>query len=300
VSLPVLAVRDLRVSFPSEAGRVDAVRGVDFDLLPGRTLGIVGESGSGKSVTSLAVMGLLPEYARVSGSITLNGRELMGLSVIAQDELARGDDRGTGLVRRLAAQVVHRRRGETTDPGLGDAVPEAERLDPHLVPVPAVTVLPRQHRDPGHVLRGRVHRRGQHLLRAFREAVLVIGRDGHHRVDRVLARAAHDPVRRIDAVDITDDGGRHRPPSAVLAVDERALPEGAVGQQVPREAGIQRHQAGGREAHPHPLSPGGYLAVRLRLRAGLVVRDDLARRRDPAGEELPEPCPGLRLSPGLR
>ena len=79
VSIPVLSVRDLRVSFPSEAGRVDAVRGVDFDLLPGRTLGIVGESGSGKSATSLAVMGLLPEYATVSGSITLNGRELLGL-----------------------------------------------------------------------------------------------------------------------------------------------------------------------------------------------------------------------------
>ncbi len=80
MSIPVLSVRDLRVSFPSEAGLVDAVRGVDFDLLPGRTLGIVGESGSGKSVTSLAVMGLLPEYAAVSGSITLNGRELLGLN----------------------------------------------------------------------------------------------------------------------------------------------------------------------------------------------------------------------------
>ena len=79
MNLPVLAVRDLRVSFPSEAGRVDAVRGVDFDLLPGRTLGIVGESGSGKSATSLAVMGLLPEYAAVSGAITLNGRDLLGL-----------------------------------------------------------------------------------------------------------------------------------------------------------------------------------------------------------------------------
>ncbi len=79
MTTPVLSVRDLRVSFPSEAGRVDAVRGVDVDLLPGRTLGIVGESGSGKSVTSLAVMGLLPEYAAVSGSITLNGRELLGL-----------------------------------------------------------------------------------------------------------------------------------------------------------------------------------------------------------------------------
>jgi peptide/nickel transport system ATP-binding protein len=79
MSTAVLSVRDLRVSFPSEAGRVDAVRGVDIDLLRGRTLGIVGESGSGKSVTSLAVMGLLPEHAVVSGSITLNERELLGL-----------------------------------------------------------------------------------------------------------------------------------------------------------------------------------------------------------------------------
>ncbi|NLT30809.1 MAG: ABC transporter ATP-binding protein, partial [Propionibacterium sp.] len=77
---PVLSVRDLSVSFPSEAGRVDAVRGISFDLYPGRTLGIVGESGSGKSVTSLAVMGLLSENAKVSGSITLNGQELVGLS----------------------------------------------------------------------------------------------------------------------------------------------------------------------------------------------------------------------------
>jgi peptide/nickel transport system ATP-binding protein len=80
VTEPVLSVRDLQVSFPSEAGRVDAVRGVSFDLLPGRTLGIVGESGSGKSVTSLAVMGLLSESARVTGSVRLAGRELLGLS----------------------------------------------------------------------------------------------------------------------------------------------------------------------------------------------------------------------------
>jgi peptide/nickel transport system ATP-binding protein len=69
----VLSVRNLAVSFPSEAGRVDAVRGVDFDLIRGRTLAIVGESGSGKSVTSLAIMGLLPEYASVTGSSALNG-----------------------------------------------------------------------------------------------------------------------------------------------------------------------------------------------------------------------------------
>ena len=53
---PVLSVKDLRVNFPSEAGSVSAVRGVDFDLYPGRTLGIVGESGSGKSVTSMSCL----------------------------------------------------------------------------------------------------------------------------------------------------------------------------------------------------------------------------------------------------
>ena len=78
-TVPLLSVRNLAVSFPSEAGRVDAVRGVDFDLPPGRTLALVGESCSGKSVTSMAVMGLLPDYASVTGSITLDGRELLEL-----------------------------------------------------------------------------------------------------------------------------------------------------------------------------------------------------------------------------
>lgn len=76
----VLSVRDLNVRFNSENGVVHAVRGVDFDLLPGKTLGIVGESGSGKSVTSLAIMGLLPSTAAVTGSVRLNGQELLGLS----------------------------------------------------------------------------------------------------------------------------------------------------------------------------------------------------------------------------
>ncbi|EFL03302.1 ABC transporter ATP-binding protein [Streptomyces sp. SPB78] len=85
---PLLSVRDLRVSFPSEAGRVDAVRGVSFDLHRGKTLGIVGESGSGKSVTSMAVMGLLPEYASVTGEVTLGGNNILAL-----------DDRAMSKVR---------------------------------------------------------------------------------------------------------------------------------------------------------------------------------------------------------
>ena len=75
---PVMSVRNLKVSFNTEAGRVDAVRGVNFDLWGGRTLGIVGESGSGKSVTALSLIELLDDNAHVTGSIKLGDEELLG------------------------------------------------------------------------------------------------------------------------------------------------------------------------------------------------------------------------------
>jgi peptide/nickel transport system ATP-binding protein len=74
---PLLEVNHLSVVFPSEAGPVTAVRDVSYRIMPGEVFGIVGESGSGKSVSSLAVMGLLPRRAQLSGSIRFRGEELL-------------------------------------------------------------------------------------------------------------------------------------------------------------------------------------------------------------------------------
>ncbi|WP_442811320.1 dipeptide ABC transporter ATP-binding protein [Streptosporangium sp. NBC_01756] len=77
---PVLEVTDLNVTFGSGPAAVRAVRGVGYTVRPGEVLGVVGESGSGKSVTSLAVMGLLPPHAHATGSVRLRGREILGAS----------------------------------------------------------------------------------------------------------------------------------------------------------------------------------------------------------------------------
>jgi len=76
----VLSIRDLRVTFETPLGALEAVRGVDLDVHAGEMMGVVGESGSGKSVTFLAAMGLLPHQAKVSGSVLLNGQEMIGAS----------------------------------------------------------------------------------------------------------------------------------------------------------------------------------------------------------------------------
>ncbi|WP_158088693.1 ABC transporter ATP-binding protein [Thermoactinospora rubra] len=113
---PILEVNDLTVTFP---GGIQAVRGVSYQVSRGEVLGIVGESGSGKSVTSLAVMGLLPKNAVISGSVRLHGRELLGMD---EDELVR--------VRGKAISMIFQDPLSAFTPvyTIGDQLAEAVRI----------------------------------------------------------------------------------------------------------------------------------------------------------------------------
>ncbi len=74
----LLDINDLTVSLPGRSGDVPIIRGVDLHIAPGEIVGIAGESGSGKSLTAQTLLGLLPDGAKVGGSVTFAGRELIG------------------------------------------------------------------------------------------------------------------------------------------------------------------------------------------------------------------------------
>ncbi|MEO1456867.1 MAG: ATP-binding cassette domain-containing protein, partial [Pseudomonadota bacterium] len=88
---PILRVEGLEVAIPVAGGRLEAVRGIDFSVARGETLCLVGESGCGKSLTSLAVMGLLPSRAeRKARALSFDGVDLTGLNERGMSAL-RGD-----------------------------------------------------------------------------------------------------------------------------------------------------------------------------------------------------------------
>ena len=80
MSDPLLEVENLSVSFPTDSGDLSAVRSLSYHVAPREVVAMVGESGSGKSAAAMAVIGLLPPYAAVSGSVRLSGTELLGMS----------------------------------------------------------------------------------------------------------------------------------------------------------------------------------------------------------------------------
>ena len=132
----ILSIRDLRVTFDTPLGPLEAVRGVDLDVRAGEMVGVVGESGSGKSVTFLAAMGLLPRSAKVRGSVMLNGQEMVNapgkvlrnmrgglMSMIFQDPLS-----ALNPVHRVGDQIVEMLQAHQSQLSDKDAAKRAVEL----------------------------------------------------------------------------------------------------------------------------------------------------------------------------
>src|SRR5689334_15116783 len=117
--MTLLQVRGLTVTFPTDTERVAAVRGLDYDVAAGEVVALVGESGAGKSAGAMAVVGLLPEYAEVSGSVRLHGTELLTES-----------DAGMSRVRGAKIGTVFQDPMSSLTPvyTVGDQIAEAIRI----------------------------------------------------------------------------------------------------------------------------------------------------------------------------
>ena len=118
-SAALLEVRELTVTFASDRGTARVVHKLSYSVGHAETLAIVGESGSGKTVSSRAVMGLLPPAAKVTGSIRLNGRELVGLP---EHEMRRHRGRDVSMVFQDPARSLN------PTMKIGEQVAEAIRL----------------------------------------------------------------------------------------------------------------------------------------------------------------------------
>lgn len=123
---PLLELKDLKISFTSSTGVVDAVRGANLTIYPGQSVAIVGESGSGKSTTAMSIIGLLPGTGKVTeGSITFDGQDITRLSNKEMEKF-RGSEIGlvpqdpmTNLnpVWRIGTQVKESLRANNVVPG---------------------------------------------------------------------------------------------------------------------------------------------------------------------------------------
>jgi oligopeptide/dipeptide ABC transporter ATP-binding protein len=125
---PLLSVEDLRVQFPTDQGVVKAADGVSFAVWPDEVVGIVGESGSGKTVTALSLLRLLPPTARVTGTVTFGGRNLLDLPA-ADLRALRGDRISLVFQDALAALNPLHRVGHQIAEAIRIHHPDVSRRD---------------------------------------------------------------------------------------------------------------------------------------------------------------------------
>lgn len=158
----VLEVRDLRVRFTTQDRQVHAVNGVTYSVEAGRTLAIIGESGSGKSVSSRALVGLLPPSARVSGSARLDGVELVGLK---EKELREHRGLGIGMVFQDPSRSLNpttqigKQVSESLRVRLGLSRAEAKRRGIELLEMVRLPAAAQRYHEYPHQLSGGMRQR---------------------------------------------------------------------------------------------------------------------------------------------
>lgn len=197
---PLLEVQGLSVVFPTDDGPLTAVDGVSFHVEEHEVLGVVGESGSGKTVTALAILGLLPPKATITGSAKWRGRELIGLSddelrsirgeeiaIVFQDALASLNPVFTVGAQIAEAITVHH---DVSDRDASDRV--IELLD--LVGIPN----PRQRADQHpHEYSGGMRQRAMIAMALANDPALLIADEPTTALDVTLQAQVLEVLERI-------------------------------------------------------------------------------------------------------
>ncbi|MED5620615.1 ABC transporter ATP-binding protein [Ideonella sp. BN130291] len=283
----LLEVSDLRVTLNTSRGQVHALCDVSFELERGDSLGLIGESGCGKSMTALALMGLLPEGAKVSGSIRFDGQELTSL-----------DDGAMGRLRGHRIGMVFQEPMTALNPlhTIGQQIAEPLRLHLGLnardARAKALELLERVHLpDPARRLDAYPHQlsggQRQRVVIAIALACgpsLLIADEPTTALDVTLQREVLELIARL----VAEDGMALLLVShdlAVMADSVRRLLVmygGTVVEQGPTEEVFRRLS--------HPYTRGLFAA---RPRLGLPRRSRLATipGRVPELADLPAGCP---------
>ncbi|MGW5170410.1 ABC transporter ATP-binding protein [Streptomyces nodosus] len=197
----LLSVRDLTVKYRTDTGHAAAVERLSFDVRERETLAIVGESGSGKSAAAMALMGLLPPSARVSGSLRFRGQELLGLperelravrgrriGIIFQDALAALNPMMTVGDQITEAVAVH-------DPSLGrEALTERAAGLLALVGIPSPRT--RLYNYP-HEFSGGMHQRVMIAIGMANEPDLLIADEPTTALDVTVQAQILDVLRHV-------------------------------------------------------------------------------------------------------